>query len=43
MLTISIEQKQQIKEIIRRYKNLECVECAQRLFEKWLVVIISTY
>jgi hypothetical protein len=30
-LTISTEQKQQIKEIIRRYKNLECVECAQKI------------
>jgi hypothetical protein len=30
-LTISTEQKQQIKEIIRRYKNLECVECTQTI------------
>jgi uncharacterized protein YqgQ len=30
-LAISIEQIQQIKEIIRKYKNLECVECAQSL------------
>ncbi|MBD2202390.1 hypothetical protein H6G33_36160 [Calothrix sp. FACHB-1219] len=31
MLTISIEQIHQIKEIIRKYKNLECVECAQSI------------
>ncbi|MHC5932589.1 papain fold toxin domain-containing protein [Nostoc sp.] len=30
-MTISIEQIQQIKEIIRKYKNLECVECAQAI------------
>lgn len=32
-MAITIEQVQQIKEIIRKYKNLECVECAQAIQE----------
>lgn len=31
MSSISVEQIYQLKEIIRNYKNLECVECAQNI------------
>ncbi|OUL26905.1 hypothetical protein BV372_26130 [Nostoc sp. T09] len=30
-MTISIDQIYQIKKIIRKYKNLECIECAQAI------------
>ena len=31
MISISIEQIYKLKEIIAKYKNLECVECAQAI------------